>query len=89
MEDVFKLAFVAHRINGGILDKKLSGKEWRCFVGDACYTDKKALTSFRDAINDLLVDDEESGLMCNPEEEFLHRRTGHARTTTPRKTTAP
>mmetsp|Transcript_19107 Transcript_19107/g.43305 ORF Transcript_19107/g.43305 Transcript_19107/m.43305 type:complete len:167 (+) Transcript_19107:103-603(+) len=75
-----KLAFVAYRINGGVLDKKLAEKEWLCFVGgwggvppEAFCAEKKAFTSFRDAINDLFVDDEENGLMRNPEEEFLDR----------------
>ena len=75
-----KLAFVAYRINGGVLDKKLAEKEWLCFVGgwggvppEAFCAEKKDFTSFRDAINDLFVDDEENGLMRNPEEEFLDR----------------
>ena len=46
-EGDFELAFVAYRIDDGILDKKLAEEEWRYFVGDVHYADKNAFTNFR------------------------------------------
>ena len=63
-KNVSKLAFVADRISGGILDRSLAGREW-CRIVGGCYghpdhADRSAFTSLRDAINDLFVDKEEN-----------------------------
>ena len=72
MEGVFRLAFVAYRINGGILDKKRAEEGWDFCVGSD-YANEKTFADFRIAINDLFVEDEENGLMRNPEEGFVDR----------------
>ena len=38
-DGVFKPAFVAYRIDDGILDKELAYREWRFFVLGARYAD--------------------------------------------------
>ena len=66
VKDVFKLAFVADRINGGILDRSVVIEEWYRTAGAhwgrswpvPYYADRSAFTSFRDAINDLFVSKE-------------------------------
>ena len=58
VKDVFKLAFVADRISGGILSSNVVIEEWCRIVGAnwgsawpvPYYADRSAFTSFRDAI---------------------------------------
>jgi len=58
VEDVIKLAFVADRINGGVLSRGVVVEEWCRIVGanwgtwpaSPRYADRSAFTSFRDAI---------------------------------------
>ena len=57
-------------MRGGVLDEELAEEEWIRFAGDDYYADERALASFRTAINDHIVRDEDDDLQRNSEEEL-------------------